>query len=209
MASRSFLAAAACKDLPFGGLNKGKIIFEDQSFVQQIEDCYIDSLPCAAIEAFYPLAIEGPEEVCQKINETLLTHLRLSLALFAVPAEQIPQDLGAIAKDFFDEYELMKASYSNYIIPWKVSTKGKVLFQSPKVVSIQLDNYGFAGGAHPLTQTTILNFDSSTGEILEINDLILNQQELETIVEAAFKEVHEIEPGSPVNRSEFASPLQL
>lgn len=192
-----------CGDMSYGRAKGGNIVFEEQTFFRQLEGCYVDTFSCAVVEAAFPLAVEGPVQVCEKINEAILFHLRFSLAFFSATLEEIPGEFDAIAEQFFTEYRNMQSYQSDYFIPWKVATTSKVLFQSAKVISIQLDNYAFAGGAHPNTNTTILNFDAATGDQLRINDLIKDQEALEKIVEATFRQLHDVEPGSPVKRSEF------
>lgn len=197
------LISTGCRNSSLDNGSGEKIAFEQQSFQRILDQCLIDSTPCAQVEATFPQAVQGPAAACQKINDTLLFQVRFGLALFSATVEDIPGDLEAIAEQFFAEYRTMKADNSGYFIPWKVATTAKVLFQSPKIVSIQLDNYAFAGGAHPNTQTTLFNFDSQTGDIVHIDELIADRGELEKIVESAFKEVHHIDMRTSVKQSGF------
>lgn len=200
--SSALLILTNCKDGPAGAGN-APIGFEQQSFYRTLDECRIDSTPCAAVEAAYPLAMEGPEAIREKINDTVFFHLRFSLALFATTIEEIPEDLEAIANEFFSEYRSMQTYQPDYFIPWRVATTGKVLFQSNRTISIQLENYAFAGGAHPNTQTTLLNFDRSTGEIIQMDQVISDRKQLEKIVESAFKEAHQLEGDASVRQSGF------
>lgn len=202
----------SCKGGLSGDLQKGGYIaFEQQNFSRRLENCTIDATPCAAVAASYPHAAAGSVEACKNINDTIDFQVRFSLALFAVTKEEVPKDLEGVAEQLFTEYKETLKNQPNYQIPWRAETKGKILFQSPKVVAVQLDNYAYSGGAHPNTHTSLFNFDNSTGQRINIDDLVTDRKELERIAESAFRKTHKIQASESIKTSGFfwGSPFRL
>ncbi|WP_288429007.1 DUF3298 and DUF4163 domain-containing protein [uncultured Spirosoma sp.] len=70
---------------------------------------------------------------------------------------------------------------------WDLETKLDTLYTSPKVMTVQLDNYAYTGGAHPNSNTTFMNFDRRTGNTLTLTDMVSDTTALLKIVERAFR----------------------
>ena len=91
------------KGMLLGG-SKGDVVFENQTFFRQLDQCWIDSIPCALVKTTFPRAIGPSASVCEKINDSIFYHLRFSLAFFAAMVDEIPDDLDGIAAQLFEEY---------------------------------------------------------------------------------------------------------
>ncbi|MCO6476290.1 MAG: DUF3298 domain-containing protein [Phaeodactylibacter sp.] len=170
------------------------LAFEQQRFSRQSSACAQDSNYCARVEAVYPLASSGPEEVVQRVNDSLLAYLRVSLAVFAPSPEEIPESLDAIAENFLQEYEMMMAEDELSATPWVVEVEGQALYQSEKHAAIQLSTYSYAGGAHPNAFVYLLNFDARTGELLQLPEIVSDTARLREMAEAAFREARGLGP---------------
>ena len=74
-------------------------------------------------------------------------------------------------------------AYASLSTPWLVRS-------DEKLVSFCVENYSFAGGAHPYTSYTGVNFDSETGERLALTDLLTEKgrQIFPELFEAALAE---------------------
>jgi hypothetical protein len=136
----------------------------------------------------YPLAIAGPEAARQKINDTIDACVRLSLAVFALGPEEVPATLDEIAMQFIKEYEQLTTEEGGFTTPWSAELEGRVLFQSEKFVTVELNTYSFAGGAHPNYFSFLLAFDALSGRELMLADLVRDTQALKPLAEAAFKQ---------------------
>ena len=181
----------------------GQLIFEEETFEKKIPSCASDSLRCATLKAQYPVAKGGGATVCKNMNDSIFYYLRESLSVLAVSREEILQSLDSIAEQFFTDYEELALLTSDYSSPWVVETVGKVLFQSPNVISVELANYSFTGEAHPNTYTTLLNFEAQTGKKIELDRVIKNQDRLEEIVEEKFRATHGIKKKEDLNEAGF------
>ncbi|MCB0559798.1 MAG: DUF3298 and DUF4163 domain-containing protein [Lewinellaceae bacterium] len=168
--------------------------FEQQTFSRQSAGCEQDSSYCAEVRATYPLATAGPEPAIQNINDTIHAYLKLSLAVFASSTEDIPESLDAIADNFLREYEAAMAEDDGFESAWEVEVQGEVLFQSKQYVSVQLNTFSYAGGAHPNSFTYLINFDARTGAVLLLPDLVRDTTRLKELAESAFREARELGP---------------
>ena len=203
------LILSACKnDTPKQELEEpeilpGELSFELREFERKLESCETDSMYCANVKAVYPMAKSGETSICKNINDTIFYYLRESLSVLAVSREEVLQSLDSIARQFFSDYEQLVVEGSDYLSPWTVETLGKVLYQSPEYISVELANYSSTGEAHPNTYTTLLNFDASTGRKLELEDLLGDIKQIETIVEQKFRSIHNLTEGEDLNEAGF------
>lgn len=162
--------------------------FEGRSFGKQSSTCDTDSMRCAKAEITYPEAVVGDPVVMQAVNDTIHYYVRASLAL----GEGFPETIEEGVDSFIQSYETYILEDSIYITPWEVQTNGKVLYQSPKYISIEITNYTYTGGAHPNAYVNLLTFDANTGRKLQLTDLVSDTAKLKEMVEMKFKEAREL-----------------
>ena len=204
-----FIGGPGCKHQPEGqavdvsGEKTESLAFEGQEFLRQSPSCATDSNRCATILAKYPLAIAGPENVIKRINDTIDVYVRLSLAVFALSPEEMPETLDEIARQFLEEYEAVTTEEVDFVTPWSAELDGKVIYQSPEVVSIQLATYSFAGGAHPNYFTFLFTFDAATGQKLTLKDMVRDTAQLKVLAAAAFREARGLAPDENLSEAGF------
>ncbi len=194
--------ASACRPAGNGGSNSeadsgqsdSTLAFQQQRFSRQSPACEQDSNYCARVEAVYPLASSGPELAVERVNDSLLAYLRVSLAVFAPSPEDIPESLDAIADNFLEEYEVMMSEEELSATQWVVEVDGEVLYQSENLAAIQLSTYSYAGGAHPNSFVYLLNFDTHTGELLQLPEIVSDTARLREMAEVAFREARGLGP---------------
>ena len=168
------------------------LTFEQREFNRQSPGCEQDSNQCARVSAVYPLAVAGPEEAARRINDTIGMYLRISLAVFAPAPEDIPESLDSIADNFLKEYETVMAEEDGLGQAWSVELDGQVLYQSENLVSVELNTYSYAGGAHPNSFVYLINFDAVTGKALHLNDIVRDTARLRELAEVHFREAREL-----------------
>ena len=181
----------------------GLIVFEGQEFLSESASCAVDSNRCARVSARYPLAVAGPEAVRQKINDTIDACVRLSLAVFALGPEEVLATLDDVALQFIKEYELLTTEEAGFITPWSAELEGRVLFQSEKFITVELNTFSFAGGAHPNYFSFLLAFDALSGRELMLEDLVRDTQGLKPLAEAAFMNARGLGAGDDLGAEGF------
>jgi hypothetical protein len=61
-------------------------------------------------------------------------------------------------------------------VPWEFDRAVKIVYQSRRVLCLELHEDGFTGGAHPFGETRYLSLRPDTGEKITLNDLIREGQ---------------------------------
>jgi hypothetical protein len=86
---------------------------------------------------------------------------------------------------------------------WEVSVTGEVGLHTPKIASVTMGSYSYAGGAHPNSYVSIFNFDLKTGKTLGWEDLITDQNGLEKLAEKEFKKARELKKDADLTEEGF------
>lgn len=181
------------------------IQFEMVHFEEVMASCTGEKTtsPCARMKADFPRAVSGPMRLQQFINDTISHYVRESLSAFAPPRDELLPSMDTIARRFIRDYQNFFEQNEDYGFTWEVETKGEVLFQNKKVLSVSLDNYSFTGGAHPNTFRQLLNFDLNNRQMLHLKEIIVDEFRFKSRVEEAFRQYHQIGVGADLNEAGF------
>ncbi len=97
------------------------------------------------------------------------------------------------------------AKESGRSIPWEYARKVQIVYESPRVVCLELHEDGFTGGAHPFGDTQYVNLRGDTGDRIKLSDLIRAGQEanLTRIAENKLRESYQIPTGKPLDEAGF------
>ena len=132
---------------------------------------------------------EGQDLVSEKINSALLEFTNNVLNI----------DSEETLLDTFEEgIEQFNISFDNFInnlneeakrevSPWEAIIEGEVTYQSNNVISIAMNAYTNTGAAHGTSKVSFLNFDASTGEILDYNQFIDDKKDFQSFLIKYFK----------------------
>lgn len=181
-----------CKNTPKTDEPTVALQFEERTFSKQSSTCGgADTMRCATVEVTYPIANVGAPEVVKAVNDTIQYYVTMTLAF----GENTPKTMEEAVDTFIKSYEdFLKMDEGGYITPWEAETNGKVLYQSPKYVTIEIGNYSYLGGAHPNSYVNLLTFDANTGKKLLVTDLISDTTKLKQLAEVKFRAARELTP---------------
>jgi Deacetylase PdaC/Protein of unknown function (DUF3298) len=164
--------------------------------------CNQDSNRCATFEIDYPV-LKTQTPGTKIINDSIEHYVKYGLDLNAEGSKKGSsiRDLGLA---FIQEYETFVADQTadgntDYITSWFMECDAMLSYQSPKAMSVMINKYTFAGGAHPNTYTTVLNFDLNTGKTFQLKDLVTDLKKLKVLVEKKFREVRELSTSANFN----------
>lgn len=171
-----------------------KVKFEIKNFQEKLGDCEKQEGDCAQVDMVYPIVVDGVEEVQQAINDSIYGFLIRSLVFEGFEGAFSEKNLKESAKSFLDEWKSAnKEDPENEANSgWEVSVTGEVGLHTPKVASITMGSYSYAGGAHPNSYVSIYNFDLKTGRTLAWEDIVVNKGGLEKLAEKEFKKAREL-----------------
>lgn len=131
------------------------------------------------IELAYPYASGGQKGVSDSINNEILRLLKSGLCINLTDenltlAEAVDSMLAEKRRD----EQLQKMKY-------EFLSSGS-LYILDGITSLELNIYGFCGGAHGNTTTFLRNFDNKTGRQLSVTELFTDTVELSRLNRAAF-----------------------
>ncbi|MEZ4962105.1 MAG: DUF4163 domain-containing protein [Saprospiraceae bacterium] len=163
------------------------LFFELNSYQKQTGDCNEASPACARVDIKYPVA-KGPNQAaCQAINDSILNLLIQNLAFEGFEGQPTKASLVLAVDAFLNEWNSNKVSDPAATTGWEVTINGEGALRTSKVAAASFTTYSYAGGAHPNSFVTILNFDQNTGRQLEWGDIVTDTAALLALAEKHFK----------------------
>ncbi|TJY38139.1 DUF3298 and DUF4163 domain-containing protein [Pontimicrobium aquaticum] len=138
----------------------------------------------AIIELNIPKA-EGNSIAAKAINNAIENHIANTLVFLEEPSDTLQLDYAI--KTFDTEYKSFKDGFGESAMVWDASFDGEITYQSPMLISIAINSYVNSGGAHGNLNVTLFNFDASTGELLQFEDIFNNKDALIKVVKTHFE----------------------
>lgn len=137
----------------------------------------------AIIEINVPNA-DGATEVSKAINSTIENFIVNTISF----SEDSPINisLNKAVEKFDSIYIEFKEDFEESSLIWEALIDGEVTYQSPEITCIAINSYLNTGGAHGNMNISFLNFNSQTGEILQLEDYIKNKKGFLKLAEKYF-----------------------
>lgn len=171
-----------------------KVRFEIKNFQEKLGDCDEQDGACAQIDMVYPVVVDGVPSIQQSINDSIHSFLIQNLVF-----EQYRGAFGAVelknaAQSFLNEWQSAnnETTDNQSNMTWEVSVTGEVGLHTPKVATISLGAFSYAGGAHPNSFISVYNFNLKTGKALIWQDFVTDQKALEILAEREFRKAREL-----------------
>lgn len=190
------LALFGCRPEPSTPVNNPPYHFVE--FIRHSEGCAADSSTCAVFKAHYPKYDSADAVVRNRINESIMEAI---LDIVTDEKKTGNRSLQEVARDFFSDYR----EYANgpYAMPWELDCTGEVIYLSDRIFSLKISNYWFTGGAHPNTITNMLNYDLERGNIITLQDLVVDWDTFIGIAERSFRQAKGIDAGQSWQESGY------
>jgi hypothetical protein len=190
---------------PANSHKNDKLWFGTNSIQKQVGQCDETSLACARVDINYPVAKGKNDAALQAINDSILRALVQYLAYEAPRSKISEKYLHLMADSFLLEWETMHQEEPEMTASagWEVTINGAAEMNTPKVASVSLSAYTYAGGAHPNSSVAILNFDVETGQILHWADLLSDSTAFFQLAEHHFKKARQLPLNSNLNKEGF------
>jgi len=121
--------------------------------------------------------------------------------------DQAPGDTTAIMQQFLDVYRAFKSQYPAASGGWFLERSVDVLTDSLGVVTLDMRENSFGGGAHPNTVRWLASFDSA-GHQLRAADVLAEgkRESLDTIAEVYFRMARQLGPDDKLQELGFTFP---
>jgi len=176
---------------------ENSLVFSDEKYekISELGDGEQNSKVTIAI----PLAI-AENIVSDSINTTIRTFIENVIYLNDTPNNFSSYE--ELAASFIDSYEELKKEYPDEV-EWEADVKGKITFQSEKLLNIKLEYYVFAGGAHGYFGVKSFFFDPKTGKQLTPEELFSDIEGLTLLAESKFRDKFKIDKNKNINSQGF------
>jgi hypothetical protein len=174
--------------------------FASDSFTEDaFEIC--KSIGCPEITINYVQAI-GKESVSEKINSEIKAFIIASLT---IGEDSIPKakTIADAASEFIKTYRMHSADFPDMSAEYFAEINVTELYQSSEIISFELRQYLYTGGAHGFGSVAFLNVDSETGNELTMEALISNKTDFTLFCEKKFKLANNIKTDESINSTGF------
>jgi hypothetical protein len=161
---------------------------------QRDGDCGPEGSGCVRVTVRYPefsplTGLRTPDS----LNEAIKSYILRS----AEEKGPAPDSISALSEQFINAYRDRQRVFPGRWF-WTLDRSVSVARDSAGIVTLEMREYVFSGGAHPSESLVFANFDKRTGMRLHLSDVIFPDRtaDLTTAAEAAFRKVRNLEPGS-------------
>jgi len=179
------LLTAACTSEKKEPLNKE--VEMKTLLVESMPGCNFDSLKCAQFEVSYPV-FKGLDTTVQTI---IMNRIIFNLNNGAVGEEKKLEVQGA---EFIEEYNAFKSETPDMLGRWYRTISVEVMTFNDSLLSLQVSDESFEGGAHGSYNLSFVNVRPGDGSIVKLSDLLKPDYEkaLTKMGEEIFREAREL-----------------
>ena len=156
-----------------------KLVFSEMNLLEEKKTVVEINIPYA----------EGQELVSANINAELLEFT--NSVLNNDPEEVLLDTFEKSIDQFNISYDRFISSINEEarqdLTPWEAIIEGEVTYQSNNVICIAMNAYMNTGAVHGTSKVSFLNFDASSGEILDYNQFIDDRNDFQNFLIEYFK----------------------
>lgn len=168
--------------------------FEDKSYSKKSTLACAEK--CPEITVKIPVAQNVPI-VADSINKKLFAVMK---EIIFVGEKPFPStDYDGLLTAFIKSYEDMQKKFPEDKFGWEGKIEGKVVYQSPEILDINIKHYTFTGGAHGYSGERSLIFDPETGKSIPNEKLFKNIDAFKLFAESKFRKAFNVPKGAPIN----------
>ncbi|MEZ4930823.1 MAG: DUF3298 and DUF4163 domain-containing protein [Saprospiraceae bacterium] len=141
---------------------------------------------CAEISLKYPIVKEGLPSLQQNVttwtNDFLISLLDPELEL------DEETSLNSAVDGFMESFKEITAENPDMPSHFTVEVTDTILLQNDQYLTLRMDAFSYAGGAHPNTTAAIATFNVKTGKRIRPIDLVNDLEKLHAAAEQKFRE---------------------
>jgi hypothetical protein len=175
--------------------------YEIRTFERDSGNCDEPRRNCAEVRLSYPDIIETPfVDAEHALNAFILQAL-----LKPRSGEERMEDPEDLAGSFFAEYRKIKQDMPDYGTGWFLERNIGVLHNTPRILSLDLNEAVYTGGAHPNSRRVYVSLDVPTGMTITLSDILMDDQvkALNEIAEHEFRKLKQVAPDKGLDEAGF------
>ena len=164
----------SARALPLAAENADSLVYTMRSIEKRSGDCSGGN-GCATVQLTFPEIVSAQRNAVAD-SLRLLTQSHIFAPVYAdeeINARGImARTADGFADQFFAEFEKMQQESPGYVSAWTVERNMRVLRNAPPLLSLEISEMTYTGGAHPNSFTRYINIDTRTGQQIRLADLL-------------------------------------
>ncbi len=176
------------------------ITWEAKSFTEkEMELC--NEILCPEITVEY-LYFKGDELTTSKINEKISKFIINALELnpeTPSTAKSIEEATRNLAETYYSDLQEFPDMVGKYVVQIRI----KELYADSEIISLEMYQYLYSGGAHGYGSTRFMNLDPRTGTEYSMNDVFNNTESFKAYAETKFRKDQGIPLDASINETGF------
>jgi len=188
-----FLSLTACKD-------EVPLTFSTESFTEETFGI-CKTVSCPEITINY-IKASGGKGISEKINTEIRSYIiaALNIGKDSIPKAKTIKDA---ASGFIKVARLHAADFPDMSAEYFAEINISELFYSTELVSIEMHQYLYTGGAHGSGNTSFMNTDPQTGNEIPSEALFKNNIDFTAFAENKFRAANKISSTESINSTGF------
>lgn len=166
-----------------------KLIYEVRTVEKKDPNCIQTQSQCTYIRFVYPEITSGPTKAKEAINKAVSDFL-----LQAVEEGQQFETIDKAMDDFISDYQKFRKEFPDAPYSYTDDREIKVVYDTPKILSLDFNHAWFTGGAHPNSSRTLASYNAINGEKIKLSDILVTDYnaKLDEAGEKKFREIRRI-----------------
>lgn len=176
------------------------LVFSSESFTENsIALCKNIGCPDVTINYVVP---QGDSEAVKKITSEIKTFV-ISTLHIENESEPSARTIPEAIENFIKTYRMDSADFPDMSAEYFAEINVLDSYNSKELVSFQLEQFLYTGGAHGYQNTGFLNFDPQTGREISTEELFENIEAFTAFAEKKFRRAHNISENESINSTGF------
>lgn len=180
--------------------NKPLEVVSTSFFEENIPNC--KTVSCPEITVNY-ITVSGHEESTTLINTEIQDFIISSLYIGDEEQPSPASSIEEAATGFIETYRIENAEFPDMGAEYFVEVTVTESFNTPDLLSLELRNYLYTGGAHGYGSVIFKNYDPQTGLEWNLTDLLKDEAEFFALAEHHFRKAHDIMTSADINSTGF------
>lgn len=191
-----------------GPTEGGAVVFAPREISAESSGCADDDTRCAKVRVQTLRTSGGGTAAVRENIDVYLEH-----DLIGRMRSVVPEDAGnragtadALAAEFLAQHRVFVEEFPDATARWSFELSVDAVTNTESVVTLDITEFTFTGGAHPNTRRRLVSFDVATGRLLGAEDLTPDVDGLTDMVEAQLRADRGLGPEDDLEAAGFWLP---
>jgi hypothetical protein len=183
----------------------GPVAFDSREVSAETADCAGDGPHCATVTIDTIGTTGGGTALVRDNLDLYLEHDLISRLRGLVPedAGNRLSSIDALVAEILAQHQAFVAEFPEATARWSVEISVRPLTNTASVVTLEISEIAYTGGAHPNSRTKLVSFDVASGQLLGIDDLTTEIEAVTDLVKDRLRVEHGLGPDDDLGAAGF------